>query len=35
MTTHAIGSADAHLYAPLESLEAEQDLTRSGDIAVD
>ena len=35
MTTHAIGSADAHLYATLESLEAEQDLTRVGDIAAD
>ena len=35
MTTHAIGSADAHLSATLESLEAEQDLTRVGDIAAD
>ena len=35
MITHAIGSAQEHLPARLESLEAEQDLTRVGDIAAD
>ena len=35
MTTHAIGSAHEHLPARLELLEADQDLTRRGDLAVD
>jgi predicted dithiol-disulfide oxidoreductase (DUF899 family) len=35
MTTHAIGSAEEHLAARLDLLEAEKDLTRGGDIAVD
>jgi predicted dithiol-disulfide oxidoreductase (DUF899 family) len=35
MTTHAIGAAEEHLAARLEPLEAEKDLTRCSDIAVD
>jgi hypothetical protein len=35
MTTHAIGSPEEHLAARLELLEAEKDLTRRGDIALD
>ena len=35
MPTHAIGSAQEHLPARLELLEAEKDLTRRADIAVD
>ena len=35
MTTHAIGSGEEHPAAPLELLEAEKDLTRRADIAVD
>ncbi len=36
MTTHAIGSAHEHLPCPrLELLEADQDLTRRGDMAMD
>ncbi|HYB29271.1 MAG TPA: hypothetical protein VEF89_21855 [Solirubrobacteraceae bacterium] len=35
LPAHAIGSAQEHLAAELELLEAEKDLTRRGDIAVD
>jgi hypothetical protein len=35
MTTHAIGSGEEHPAARLELLEAEKDLTRRADIAVD
>jgi predicted dithiol-disulfide oxidoreductase (DUF899 family) len=35
MSTHAIGSGEAHPAARLELLEAEKDLTCRADIAVD
>ena len=35
MTTHAIASGEEHPAGRLELLEAEKDLTRRADIAVD